>query len=494
MKYELERAEEGVRELTKTRNLRWYPDFHIAARAGWINDPNGLSFFAGRYQVYFQHHPFGTKHGPMHWGHVSSEDLVTWRREPIAMAPSVDEDKDGVFSGSAVVDDESGRLVAYFTGNQWANGVNEKDGVKQVQLMADSKDGVHFRDKRVVIRTPANVTHFRDPKVWKQDDAWYLILGACSERDRGQVWLYTSENMRDWEFDQILFEDPDPDVFMLECPDMFPLNDKWVLTYCPMGLRAKGAIGRNHHNAGYVVGEWQPGEEFKQETPYRPADWGHDYYAPQSFKGPDGRRISFAWMGGFVRDLPSQASDSWSGQLTIPRVQVLNIDKILCSMPVPELKNLRRSTEVISLSLIDDNEVVLLRRDSGPIEIEAEFDLSVTTSDRFGFKLHLTPDGHHTFVGYDAASSTVFIDRRLVAEGDGGIRTAPVTGDRLSLRIFVDNGSIELFANGGVAVMSSFSFCGSGPRAVEMSSEGGHAVVESLKIHDLKSIWLDGEK
>ena len=131
MKEQLERAEAGVAKLLEGRSDRWYTLFHIAAKACWINYPNGLSYFYVRYQVYCQHHPCGTKWGPMHWGHVSSEDMVTWRREPIAMAPSIEADRDGVFSGSAVVSDDN-QLVAYYTGHRWRNGVNEDEGNLQV--------------------------------------------------------------------------------------------------------------------------------------------------------------------------------------------------------------------------------------------------------------------------------------------------------------------------------------------------------------------------
>ena len=76
----LKRAEAGVAALAATRNDRWYPVFHIASDGGWINDPNGLCFYGGRWHVFYQLHPYGTQWGPMHWGHVSSSDMVTWRR------------------------------------------------------------------------------------------------------------------------------------------------------------------------------------------------------------------------------------------------------------------------------------------------------------------------------------------------------------------------------------------------------------------------------
>ena len=107
---ELAKAEAGVAEMAAKRNNRWYPKYHIASNGGWINDPNGLCFYKGRWHVFYRLHPYGTQWGPMHWGHVSSEDMVTWHREPIAFAPSIEADRDGVFSGSAVVSDDGETL------------------------------------------------------------------------------------------------------------------------------------------------------------------------------------------------------------------------------------------------------------------------------------------------------------------------------------------------------------------------------------------------
>ena len=114
-------AEDGVCSLASTRNDRWYPKFHIASDGGWINDPNGLCHYNGRWHVFYQLHPFGTEWGPMHWGHVSSADMLEWKREPIALAPSLNADRDGVFSGCAVEGDD-GRLWLFYTGHRWQQG------------------------------------------------------------------------------------------------------------------------------------------------------------------------------------------------------------------------------------------------------------------------------------------------------------------------------------------------------------------------------------
>lgn len=488
MRAQLKKADAAVTKLRQERKDRWYPRLHIAASGGWINDPNGLCFFEGRYHVYFQHHPYSTEWGPMHWGHVSSADMVTWRREPIAFAPSVEADRDGVFSGSAVVSDH-GRLIAYYTGHRWRNGINEDDGNVQVQCMAESVDGINFEKKGVIIECPEGLLHFRDPKVFRIGDKWHMIFGVCSAEKRGEVWLYTSADMDNWEFDQVLFQDPDPDVYMLECPDMFQLGDKWVISYCPMGARPVGYQSRNGHNAGYVVGSWEPGAAFEQITEYRPTDWGHQYYAPQSLEAPDGRRIIYAWLGSFTMEIATQESDGWCGQMTVPRELTLGEDNRLIAVPIRELTQRRADTIDFGSFELGVNEDRLLLEDGDAVEIELEVDLTRSTAERIGLEVHKTAEGCSTYVAYDDLAQRVILDRRTTGHGDRGYRAAPFSGDRLKLRVLVDRGSIEVFVNDGIETMTSFSFPAEGPRAVELLSESGTAAVEALKVHRLNTIW-----
>ena len=402
----------------------------------------------------------------------------------------------GVRPASAMVADGGDELVVYYTGHRWANGVNEDEGNDQVQMMATSTDGIHFEKHGVMVEGPSELPHFRDPKVGKMGDTWYMVFGACSVENRGQVWLYTSKDMRDWEFDRILFEDPDPNVFMLECPDMYPLNDKWVIAYCPMGLIPNGYEHRNVHNAGYVTGSWAPGEDFVQETEYATADWGHNYYAPQTFEAPDGRRIVYGWMGSFHLPLAPQEEDGWAGQLTVPRELSL-VDGHQVAVPIEELKQLRVSTDDRGAFVLDREETLVLSQDAGPVEIEAEFDLDASTADRFGFLVHKTGGGH-TYISYDDLAHRVAVDRRQTGKGSRGLRGAPAgPGGILKLRIYVDNGSVGVFVNDGEETITSFSLAAEGPRSIELTAEGGNepgtVIVNDLKIHKLKTIWEDPE-
>jgi beta-fructofuranosidase len=492
MQEELARAEQGVKELLAIRKDRWYPKFHIAGLAGWINDPNGLCYFNGRYHVFFQHHPFSAQWGPMYWGHVSSSDMITWRREPIALAPSVDADRDGVFSGSAAVSD-NGALVVYFTGNRWRNDANRDDGGVQVQCVALSTDGIHFEKKGIVVDLPEDLAHFRDPKVWRMGEVWYMVVGVCSADNRGEVWLYTSADMSGWEFDRILFRDPNPDVFMLECPDVFRLGDKWVLVCSPMGLQPDGYLHRNDLNAGYVVGNWEPGADFEQITDYRPLDWGGQYYAAQSFEAPGGRRIILAWMGSFAVPLASQAEDGWSGQLTVPRELGLGADNRLIASPIAELTALRtESTDFGAFELGPDEDKLLLTGVDAA-DVELVLDLTASTAERVGLAVNKTPDGHETLVAWDDLAKRVLVDRRNAGAGERGYRAAPFSGDVLELRVLVDRASVEVFVNNGVEAVTSFAFPAEGPRSIELYTESGSAKIDRLAVHRLGSIWEDKE-
>ena len=82
------------------------PDFHVTGGIGWINDPNGFAPYKGEYHLFFQYYPYDTKWGPMHWGHVKTRDFIHWDRLPAALAPDMDYDRDGCFSGSSTAPPE----------------------------------------------------------------------------------------------------------------------------------------------------------------------------------------------------------------------------------------------------------------------------------------------------------------------------------------------------------------------------------------------------
>lgn len=464
-------------ERTALLNDRWYPKFHVTAPSGWINDPNGLCFFNGRYHTFFQHHPYSPQWGPMHWGHSSSPDLATWKEEPIALAPGQpgEDDADGIWSGSAVIHD--GTLYAFYTGNRWVNGVDDADGKYQTQMLATSTDGVHFTKHGAVV--PPVAADARDPKVFWVEDRWYMTIGASIE-GRGHVKLYSSTDLLHWSEEGSLFEDPDSTVFMIECPDFFQLGNKWVLLYGPMvnqPVRSGYAL-RNGHNAGYVVGTWSPGEKFVPETEYRPLDWGHHFYATQSMEDPQGRRIAFGWMGEFAHPLATQ-EDGWSGQLSVPRELHLADDLTLVSTPVRELDSLFPNAKAHSFALQENEHQdiadIPASRLSVQVNLDKEVPLQVPTCEqvvlRFGRSNASTLD-----VVLDTLARRVHLVYAELNGAGRGYRSAPWTPGE-SLTLFLDEGSFEVFIGEGKETLSSLDFAGEGPRSLSVRTVNGPADV-----------------
>lgn len=176
MKQRLALAQSALEKLCARRGNAWYPIFHLAPPAGWMNDPNGLIYFNGRYHAFFQHHPASAYQGPMHWGHATSTDMLHWQHEPVALAPGDKYDRDGCFSGSAVDDD--GVLSLIYTGHICLEDRGNDSIIREVQCLATSHDGIHFEKQGCVLTPPEGIMHFRDPKVWHEEGSWWMVIGA----------------------------------------------------------------------------------------------------------------------------------------------------------------------------------------------------------------------------------------------------------------------------------------------------------------------------
>ena len=298
--------EQQASEVAKTAMRQRY---HFMGPCGWINDPNGLIYYKGKYHFFYQFNPYSGFWSQMHWGHAVSDDLLHWEHLPVALAPSEiydDHPQGGCFSGSAI--EKDGDLYLVYTGT-----ANNGNGFEQTQNVAVSVDGVHFSkcEGNPVIEPPEGVPHdfFRDPKVWEHEGLYYLVCGA--QRDgRAQALLYH------WEFFNVLFESRGEWGFMWECPDFFPLGDKWVFLCSPMGIGERTTV--------YFVGDFDYGTGSFTYTVTGEADWGFDFYAPQTFQDGNGRRIMVGWANGwdwmpFWKDWGPTWREGWCGSFAVPR-------------------------------------------------------------------------------------------------------------------------------------------------------------------------------
>lgn len=317
--------ERNIKVIEKNADLtegRFRLGHHLMPPVGWLNDPNGLCWYKGRYHVFFQYAPFDVEGGLKFWGHYTSEDLVDWKYEGTALYPDSPYDCHGVYSGSALV--ESEKLHLFFTGNVKIDGdydyINE--GRETSTLHVESEDGIHFGDKEEVIsfeKYPEEFTcHIRDPKVWKENDRYFMVLGGRLKGDKGAVLVYESENLKEWKFKHIITT-PEAFGYMWECPDYFELDGKKFLSVSPQGLKREEFRFQNIYQSGYFPVKEDGSVD---ERDFREWDMGFDFYAPQTFTDNSGRRLLIGWMG--MPDAEEEYTnktidEGWQHCLTVPR-------------------------------------------------------------------------------------------------------------------------------------------------------------------------------
>ncbi|MCB2362415.1 glycoside hydrolase family 32 protein [Clostridium estertheticum] len=481
------KADKAIEKAKKKVSNRFRLGYHIMAPANWINDPNGLIQYKGEYHVFYQHHPYDENWGPMHWGHVKSKDLVHWEHCPIALAPGDSFDKDGCFSGSAV--DNNGELTLIYTGHNYID--KEKDLIFENQNMATSKDGIHFikYEKNPIIVSPPEDSsmHFRDPKVWKHNDSWYMILGNSTKKNDGRALLYKSLDLKDWKYVGVIGSSNGELGYMWECPDFFELDGKYVLTFSPQGLERKKDLYANLFQTGYMLGNYDYKTNQFNHGSFTELDNGQDFYAAQTFLDDKGRRIVIGWMDMWKSDMPTK-KDGWCGALTLPRELSLgNNNKILMN-PVKELSLLRQSehNECKNKSISQN---YLLKVSNELLELKLIFDLNECTSDAIGLKI-LGAIQEEIVLTYNLESKILSLDCSKFGRAKDGVRKIKLDkNEKLSLHIFLDRSSIEVFVNEGEATMTSRIYSKETRAGIELFTNNGEVNIENFIYWTLKDIW-----
>lgn len=297
-------------------------NFHFQPAKGWMNDPNGLIYFKGRYHAFFQYNPDNLWNEKIRWGHAVSDDLLHWEQLPSAIYPDEEYDATGCWSGSAL--EKDGRLYVFYTS------VSEKYG--QTQSVAYSDDGINFtkyEKNPVICAPPFDTKDFRDPKVGEYNGRYIMVLG-CGVNGEGKILLYESEDLLSWNYSGVLYEKKGM-AKVFECPDFFPLGDKYVLMF--------SKIGQNVRATHFAAGAFD-GKKFTPEFESEP-EYGPQYFAAQTFPDAKGRRISIAWMSDWTRKPAPDAT--FMGSFTVPREVELKEGKITL-YPVEEARFLLTDT------------------------------------------------------------------------------------------------------------------------------------------------------
>ncbi|XP_052759514.1 sucrose-6-phosphate hydrolase-like [Galleria mellonella] len=443
---DLTHLKEFIEQTHFSLKKKYRPLYHVSSPVGWLNNPSGFVFFKRQYHVFYQYHLYKGAWGAIHWGHAVSDNLVDWVHYPPTLIPNDFYDRHGCLSGSAVV--HNGYLALFYTGH-----VLSKNSTYQTQNVAISSDGIVFQKYlyNPIIRKPSfEITDFRNPKVWKFRNTWYMILGTVHEGSPVLL-LYTSPDLFIWKLDSILVHSYKDMGYMWENPDFFEVDGQYVLILSVQGIRPDAHRFRNFYQTGYIVGSFNYGttefEDLEISTAtFNELDYGHDFYGAKTMQALDGRRLLVAWLGTWDSDF-KESKDGWASMLTIIREVRISFHGRLLMKPIKELAELR--TEALESAWYSPGEAFQAETRSFEMLVNST---SVSHDAVLIFEWGRGTNIRRYTIEYSSELGSVSVDRG----GINGVRRAdwsPV--HKIFWHIFVDSSSIEVFCGEGEVVFSS---------------------------------------
>lgn len=437
----------------KTEKKYYIPQFHLAPPTGWLNDPNGLCQMNEIHHIFFQYSPDDPTGGTKYWGHYETKDFIHYDFTGIFLRPDCEEDRDGVYSGSAYVED--GEIYLFYTGNVKKEGNYDYiySGREGNTLLVVSRDGRTMLSKECLLKNkdyPSNMSnHVRDPKVIFRNGVYYMALGARTKDDEGCVLIYSSQDKKHWKFSHVIQKDNFG--YMWECPDIFELDGTMYLSLSPQGLKSEEYRFQNIYQSGYFRAENCLTETENCLEDFIEWDYGFDFYAPQTYLDEKERRILIGWMGvpDAEYDHDPTIAEGWQHMLTLPReLHVEKDTKRILQMPVKELEDLR--------------DTVLFEGNS------EEFSASITLSEQYELFLekNSNTDAALTFddgfeIYFDETENVCtfrFLDP-LMGYGRTERKIKFLPQETLyNMRILMDTSCMEVFMNDGAYVFTTKLF------------------------------------
>lgn len=473
---------------------KFRPLFHHTPQWGWMNDPNGMFYKDGIWHLYYQWNPYGSKWQNLSWGHSSSPDLINWTHHDAVIEPN---GLGYVFSGSCAVDvEDSARF-----GKDAVLAMYTSAGTSQMQSLAVSRDNgltfdIYPGNPVITMESEA-----RDPNMfWNPETKeWTLVLAHALDHE---MLIFKSPDMKEWTLASRFGKGLGAQDGVWECPDLFELPvegtdiKKWILI---CNINPGGPFGGS--SVQYFTGDFD-GKTFKADTdaqgkvPTKWLDHGKDNYALVSWSdAPADRRTAIGWMSNwqYAAEVPTRQFRSAN---TLPREIGLfeATDGMIyaSSVPSPELLALRGPVVAkAGKANIGSNgrKFSLPSQNSGICEILMDIEPKKTGE---VILMLSNTKGEQSVITYDPAAKTCSFDRTRSGITDfsrdfQAVTVAPVLNDskNLSLRIYVDRSSIEVFGNDGQFCITNLVFPEDPYDTLSISTKGGNAVVRNLKIYSL---------
>lgn len=466
MNYTLEEARAYERRKISDISAEERPGYHLTPACGWLNDPNGFSYYNGKYHLYYQYYPYASHWDAMHWGHWSSFDLLHWTYEPAALAPDQTYET-GVFSGSAITDRDGMHFLMYTAHDEKLCADKTVDRCER-QCIAKG-DGYNFKKYGPVITEndlpeEGDKRDFRDPKIWFEGGKYHAVIALRdSKSGLGEIVLYESVDASHWKYQGVLLKNDGVYGRMWECPDFFNLGEKHVLMISAMNVQGKDQNLRNGFCVLAFLGEYDKQLKKFQVKAVQGLDLGFDCYAAQTLRMPDKRRIMIAWMQAPESGSLAPEGAKWFGMMTFPR-EIFFRDGKLCQRPIREIEELYEDTVIckdVSASIDQQSE-----------DLNKRWKYLEKVSDRvMDVSLHIQGEKHVTDfrircaqkeelyleLAYDSVRQILSVDRSHTNRSADlpSLRELYVAQNQeMNLRILLDEYSFEIFVNDGEIVCS----------------------------------------
>nr|WP_321408421.1 GH32 C-terminal domain-containing protein [uncultured Carboxylicivirga sp.] len=483
-------------------NEQYRDQYHMSVKEGWSNDPNGMVYYNGEYHLFYQFYT-DINWGPMHWAHSVSTDLIHWEELPITFYP---DEYGTMFSGSAVVDEtNTSGLFVESDGSPSVSGglvsIITCHGNGERVIIAYSKDGRDWEKVEGVVKDwtedPLNNADFRDPKVFRYNNKWFMVIAG------GPLRIYSSDNLIEWNIESTY------DGLHTECPDLYRLpvvlNDqiqeyKWVLSRSGRFYKV-GDFAQVNGKYQFIIDDEYSGWGIENDGIQ---NFGLDSYAAMTYSLGNfdeyQRVIQTNWMRPYKSNISELRENlTFNGdfnlQLELSLVKDQNGKYVLQQKPIQEYETLRDQEKTVTITnSVIDNESINLDYEGESYEIVAEFTPDSDVSD-VGFKVRVGSE-YYTKVGYNIIEDRFYIDRSQSGYGNNDFfqtfsqKSVLTPEGNVELHIYVDRSSVEMFMNHNTIVGSAQIFPPAGCDKLEVYALGGQ-VMANIDILPLNSIWIN---
>ena len=467
----------GSTDESSSYNERYRPLIHYSPAKNWINDPNGLIYADGVYHMFYQYNPMGADWGNMSWGHATSSDLIKWEEQPVALTR---DELGDIFSGSAVYDKDNtagfgaGSIVALYTSS----------GEHQQQSLAYSTDGKNFsKYKNNPVIANADEPDFRDPKVFWYEKGGYWVMSLAMGW-KYQIKFYKSDDLKTWS--SLSSFTVDSEVCkrgQWECPDLLKMDykgkEKWVLI---VSVNPGGPVLGS--GTMYFIGDFD-GTSFTADEEYTYPlwlDYGTDNYAGVTWSNIPDRTVLIGWMNNwsYVSNVPVSP---WRSAMTLPReLKLIEYDgkPLLASIVVSEIESIAGEWKDVNEESLGVEGPYQLR-----LEANIEGDASFSLENENGEYVSIDIDSSNRQLITSRTGSTgaySFNNQFSIPSIKSPLNT---DGNRMTLDIYVDQSSIEIFTVNGSMAQTFLVF----PSSIydKFRCDSPDIVV---KVRSLRNIWV----